>query len=290
MKTEKASITKDLNFQYPFIYVSKVDLCFPILTEYHWDASDWAPRPSLPNISEVTTKECPDSPRSSPHSNESNTHVNNIHHNGMTESGVYTDTDLMESEYVGDSEYAENEYDTDYPSPPSYQHILGLHDYTDGDMGVQGGGEQLEDIDNYQLPHNMMNHMHPNYYLPNHSFNNDSNEVGDIMPNHIAPNVDLSDTSDNEDNNSVVHYGFPGARRSAGSRVPDICVTDSEMVQSPSIGDTLSVSLGGGTSTNVSFSDISGLCDIEDSEINPSDDESIDENTPFNMKRFDTQV
>lgn len=48
----------------------------------------------------------------------------------------------------------------------------------------------------------------------------------------------------------------------------------------------MSMSLGGYASTNASMSEISGLCEIEDSEVNLSEEEScddnIDENTPLN--------
>jgi hypothetical protein len=51
--------------------------------------------------------------------------------------------------------------------------------------------------------------------------------------------------------------------------------------------------MGGYTSTNASCSDISGLCEIEDSEVNLSEEDSGDENnenTPLNLQRLHTQV
>lgn len=242
-------------------------------------------------------KEVPDSPRSSPHSNDSNTHVTSFiqHPNCMTESGMYTDPELLDSEYVGDSEYAENEYDTDdhgYPSPPDYHQILGLPPFPEIDE--QGGGECLQE-DPYHLPqHNL--HIHPDQYLPNHSFSQSREHVGEREAGQdppTYPEVEISDASDTEDNESVVHYGFPN--NSVGRRGLPPDVTDSEyngeFAQSgASMIDNMSVSVGGYTSTNASCSDISGLCEIEDSEVNLSDEESADELTPLNNEQLHTIV
>ncbi|XP_033742919.1 LOW QUALITY PROTEIN: protocadherin Fat 1-like [Pecten maximus] len=258
--------------------------------DYHWDASDWAPRPSLPNISEVPMKEVPDSPRSSPHSNDSNTHVSSFIQPPpcMTESGgMYTDPELLESEYVGDSEYAENEYDTDdhgYPSPPDYHQILGLPPFPEIDE--QGGGQE----DPYHLPqHNL--HMHPDQYLPNHSFSQSHEQVGETGNDPPTyPEVEVSDVSDTEDNESVVQYGFPSSsmgrrpRAQEGEYNPDYGQSAASMI------DNMSVSVGGYTSTNASCSDISGLCEIEDSEVNLSEDDSADELTPLNTEQLHTVV
>ncbi|XP_069130301.1 protocadherin Fat 1-like isoform X4 [Argopecten irradians] len=258
--------------------------------DYHWDASDWAPRPSLPNISEVPMKEVPDSPRSSPHSNDSNTHVSNFVQPPpcMTESGgMYTDPELLESEYVGDSEYAENEYDTDdhgYPSPPDYHQILGLPPFPEIDE--QGGGQE----DPYQLPqHNL--HMHPDQYLPNHSFTQSREQVGETGNDPPTyPEVEISDVSDTEDNESVVQYGFPSSSMGRRPRAQESEYNPDYGQSAASMIDNMSVSVGGYTSTNASCSDISGLCEIEDSEVNLSEEDSADELTPLNNEQLHTVV
>jgi len=266
------------------------------ISDYHWDASDWAPRPSLPNISEVPMKEVLDSPRSSPHSNDSNTHVSSFFPppNDMIESGVYTDPELLESEYVGDSEYAENEYD-DYPSPPNYQEILPDFPQALEESDNEGGALLREEEGTYQLPPHNFN-THPNYYLPKYNYSHSHEQVGENLtpPTFHGAELDLSDNdTENEGNESVVQYGFPNRSLGRGGRMaPEICVTDSECNgdYNQSVGDNMSVSVGGYTSTNASCSDISGLCEIEDSEINLSDEESVNESTPLNLPPYHTQV
>lgn len=242
-----------------------------LFLDYHWDASDWAPRPSLPNISEVPMTELLESPTSSTHSNDSNTNVQNIQNNDYD---LYTDPEMLESEYVGDSEYAENECDIDcYPSPPDYQQILGI--------------PETPEEEGYQLPPNI--HVHPDQYLPHYNISQEqaSNERLLPPPYWDNDNESGSDYSGNEDNESVVHYGFPPHQTKFST---EGCITDSEYNgdygRSAASVDNMSVSMGDFTSTNASCSDISGLCEIEDSEINLSDEESVDEvdeTTPLNL-------
>ena len=255
--------------------------------DYHWDASDWAPRPSLPNISELPMREIPDSPSSSPHSNESNTHIG---YQNFQDQDMYTDPEMLESEYVGDSEFADNECDNDecYMSPPNYHQILGL---------PRTPEEEEEDEDSYRLPQDNLL-MHPNQYLPNHSmdqsqeFNGDRDSQSDWPE---PPSCDENDfyTSDN-DENEVVTYGFPKNKKLAKGFLSDGGITDSEYNARNSIIDRMSMSMGGNASTNASVSDISGLCDIEDSEVNFSDGDSESENdetTPLkNTNHLHTQV
>ncbi|KAK3099997.1 hypothetical protein FSP39_013258 [Pinctada imbricata] len=248
--------------------------------DYHWDASDWAPRPSLPNISELPMREIPDSPSSSPHSNESNTHIG---YQTFQDTEMYTDPEMLESEYVGDSEFADNECDNDdqcYMSPPNYHKVLGLPQTPEGN--------EDEEEDSYRLPQDNLV-MHPNQYLPNHSFNQSQEFSGERDSQSDwpePPSCDENDfyTSENDDN-EVVTYGFPNSSKLAKGFLSDGGITDSEYNVRNSVIDRMSMSLGGNASTNVSMSDISGLCDIEDSEVNLSgdgdSDSENDETTPL---------
>ncbi|XP_071125252.1 protocadherin Fat 1-like isoform X4 [Mytilus edulis] len=251
--------------------------------DYHWDASDWAPRPSLPNISEVPNRECPDSPSSSPHSNESNEHADCLQHHYNND--VYTDGEMIESEYVGDSEYADNEGDTDhYLNPPNYQEIFSQ--YVNND---DSGNQDMS----YELPEHNFG-MHPNNYLPMYNLNDESRDEYSDNDNFPDPPEEFRggenrvcqlSEDDLDDNDEVVHYGFPSQQPLLGLQGN---ITDSEYNVRSSMID----SMGGYTSTNASMSDISGLCEIEDSEVNFSD-ESGDENnerTPLNIDRLHTQV
>lgn len=247
-------------------------------SDYHWDASDWAPRPSLPNISEVPIREIQDSPSSSPHSNESNTHIG-FPGDQINDSALYTDPELLESEYVGDSEFADNEYDNEecYMSPPNYRQVLGLPQTPE------------EEEESYELPQHQIN-THPNQYLPNHSFTQSHDQMSGDRDSRCdwpePPSCDENEfyTSDNDE--EVVSYGFPNTKKLVPGFVSDGGITDSEYNVRNSVIDRMSMSLGGYASTNASMSEISGLCEIEDSEVNFSEEEScddnIDENTPLN--------
>ncbi len=191
----------------------------------------------------------------------------------------------MDSEYVGDSEYAENECATedeldgdpqeDYPDPPNFEQIL---------ANMQGDLSFEENYDS--MPRNNHNYsLHPNQYLPSHtvadSAQNSSREdckVSDEETNGNADNIARDDDDD------VIHYGFPRAGKppqffSGYTNNLDTNPQDLDYGTLSGI-DNMSVSMGGYTSTNASMSDISGLCEIEDSEVNLSDNDSADELGP----------
>ena len=241
---------------------------FIVVVGYHWDASDWAPNSALPNITEVPIKEIPDSPTSS-RSNESNAHINPDEY----EYTDYPDTDYPDTdfpEYVGDSEYAENELDDDddlddpnaeYPDPPNFEQVLAMH----GDLNYDDG---VHAPLNYNL--------HPNQYLPTYQ----------LTPGLSQDDGQDDDTNGNahnfarDDDDDVIHYGFPRPRRPRFSHDDYAAHSDynTDVEHGMSAIDDMSVSMGGYTSTNASMSDISGLCEIEDSEVNLSDNDSADEN------------
>lgn len=255
-----------------------------LLSGYHWDTSDWAPERSLPNISELPAGECPDSPgSSSPHSNESNTHIDTI----APPAQYATDADYGDSEYVGDSEYAEHDME-EPPEMPNYEKLLAEQE------------KLLEDVE--PMNTNINIHVHPDYYLPlpqNSSFTS-----ADEVPQdgewpappalYTANGIDISVSdssptpSSSDDNDSVLHYGFPQANRLS------MLTADSDIGESNrlSAAFTTDSEFNDGEYNHGSvvddMSDISGLCEIDDSELNNSD--SDDENTPLPTQRRHTEV
>ena len=231
--------------------------------------------------------ECPDSPGSaSPHSNESNTHINN-----NDQGGYYnTDGEYIDSEYVGDSEFTENDLE-EPPELPNYEEIL---------------AEQSRLLEDYDVTTHNYN-VHPDYYLPlNSSFSSDNNG-GEVSREQAWPPApppfngegsggsDTTPTSSGDDNDSVLHYGFPPSKCNSDLNRLSMITTDSDLNV-----DT-SNRLSGAFTTDSEFngdynrastvddmSDISGLCEIEDSEVNLS--ESEDENTPLQTVRRHTEV
>ena len=241
----------------------------------------------MPNISEIPSGECPDSPASSsPHSNESNTHINNINNTHVSNiHGEYFD-----SEYVDDdSEFTETDVD-DKEDLPNYEEIL---------------AEQNKLLEDYDMPsHNLNVHVHPDYYLPlNSSFTSEQNAV-ELRPSEFPDppagfnNFDLnsSASSSEDDNDSVIHYGFPQKRGNEINRLSMI-TTDSDLNidnNRLSAAFTADSDFKGGynrASMVDNMSDISGLCEIEDSEVNLSEsEEEGDENTPLPVQRIHTEV
>ena len=239
-------------------------------------------------------KEVPDSPSSShSRSNESNTHVPTINDLDDDYRNCYPDdSEFLEnddSEYVGDSEYAENEYDNevdgdddpnaDFPDPPNFEAILAPN----GDYD-----------ENFQMPQHNYN-LHPNHYLPQFRYENGPNGDNDNWPaaapprnngeqngnlNNRGANRDV-DPGNEADDDDVIQYGFPRPVPHPHFQPEDYGniseFNDFEHSAASAIDD-MSVSMGGYTSTNASCSDISGLCEIEDSEMNLSDYDSGDEN------------
>lgn len=236
---------------------------------YHWDTSDWAPNPALPNITEFPMREVPDSPSSS-RSNDSNIHIDPNDEYDFTEDTDYHDGN--ESEYVGDSEYAENEFgddndddddpNNDFPEPPNFEHILAMNQ------------DLQQQEDSFAGPQNNYN-LHPDQYLPTYQM-----ESGASQEDWQDDGNGNADNIAREDDEDVIHYGFPRPKqpRFSSHNYPNQFDynTDYEHGTMSAIDD-MSVSMGGYTSTNASCSDISGLCEIEDSEVNMSDNDSDQE-------------
>lgn len=238
-----------------FIIFSGIFICF-IFIGYIWDCSDWAVASQKPlsNIVEVSTKEVRDS--SSVPSTESNSRASQIellpkdgdsnligNHKLPSNQSGSEEFERAESEYVGDSENNDNDFDDNNLPAPNFENILQM---TDLDFADDGTDSLPTSPHKYER--------HPNSYLPTHT-----TSTANTSPDHTwnADQRQISDLSDDE----VMTYGFPpqGGR---GFHVP---------VDAPGL-DSMSMSVGGYTSTNASFSDISGaVCEIDDSEANCSD-------------------
>lgn len=177
------------------------------------------------------------------------------------------------SEYVGDSECTENfdemeeneDPNADFHPVPNFHQFLGL-------------APHIDDEDNHHGPQNL----HPNI-MPN---------FGQIRQNGVLDNWPAppgaengNDQNSDEDENGEP-YPLPRHFR------PRLPVDGSDYEHSAaSMIDDMSVSFGGYTSTNASCSDISGLCDIEDSEMNLSDESDIDiQPAKFSSAHLHTQV
>ncbi|KAG1673729.1 Fat-like cadherin-related tumor suppressor [Nymphon striatum] len=227
---------------------------------YHWDCSDWARSQNpLPNITEVSRQEVSDSP--SIHSNESNTHIdaalplleqpnrnipkkrveglNNprLRHNDTSKPGE--NTRLLDSvcEYADNSDVEDGQHSPSiFPSshPPNFETIL--NDLENPDRNGDDRGS------NYQPP-NPSCQSHPDEYLPHYN-------IGNRTPNSDSSNNQLDDNK----------YSLP-RRRHRNTDLDDL--------------STNRFSMEGYASGNGSCSDMSqNLCEIEDSEVNYSDNDS----------------
>ncbi|CAI9732107.1 protocadherin Fat 1 isoform X3 [Octopus vulgaris] len=234
---------------------------------YHWDTSDWAaPHTTLPNISEVPVKEILDSPSSTPQSNDSNTHVDDVNDADMDD----MDND---SEYCGDYECGDNDDDNnaaDFHPAANFHHFLDLAPYADG---VNEGPQRF----------------HPNF-MPDF----DQPPGGAALDNWPAPpgaeNGNQPPHSDEEENSERCRLRRHLRRGAALARYPPLDASDYEH-STAAMADDMSVSVGGCTSTNVSCSDISGLCDIDDSDMNITDESDNDIHpVKFNSAHLHTQV
>ncbi|KAG8186896.1 hypothetical protein JTE90_023783 [Oedothorax gibbosus] len=236
---------------------------------YIWDCSDWAVASQKPlsNIVEVSTKEVRDC--SSNPSTESNSRASQIEllpkepSNGQhrKQSSTHSSEDFDRSEYVGDSENNDTDFCDSIPPVPNFENILGMNDLEFADDGTDSLPAS---------PHKYQRH--PNSYLPAHA-----TSTANTSPDHTwnGDQRQVCDLSDDE----VMTYGFPPQ----GGRGFHVQVDPSGM-------DNMSMSVGGYTSTNASFSDISGaVCEIDDSEANCSDGdyEGVGAKPPvFSNERF----
>ena len=193
-----------------------------------------------------------------------------------------------ESEYICDSEYVDNEYGEDDeeededggfhcefpPDQPSYQELLGaeLHNYlptfnadidTTSQEHMAAATELMELNGNFAAAHNA------------------------VAAAAMASAAGAAAAAGEDPEKDVVYYGFtkPSSssnqqrrrRRNRHSMISNDNRYSGDFGLDYDAGnvitDDMSISVGGYTSTNASMSDISGVCDIEDSEANLSDDD-----------------
>ena len=208
------------------------------------------------------------------------------------------DNDYFEdSEYVGDSEYAENEEEEADDLPPSYA------DHPKYEQLLQDFNET------YVLPGKLQ--VHPDEYLPGyftgHGLDIDPLTEDEAEKLGIGGKRSKDKRSDSSNRSSPTgagsgdHQGGRDRRDSEDRplevlRPPAEFMTPGYDISEPSASartsfmDDMSMSVGF-TSNNASCSDISGLCEIDDSEINNSDDDSDDdENTPLHVGELSTRV
>lgn len=184
-----------------------------------------------------------------------------------------------DSEYVGDSEYCENECgetdldddpNAEYPEPPNFEEILALQ----GELNYGDEPEEAVPPRSYSL--------HPNQYLPQYNISQGSQADSASQPNsQDQENANYGENVGRDDDDDVIHYGF--TRPAAAKLRPESAnlseLSDfNDLNYEPGVAsalDNMSVSMGGYTSTNASVSDVSqGICEIEDSEANLSDFEN----------------
>ena len=166
-----------------------------------------------------------------------------------------------ESEYVGDSEFAENEDEDDlgellhsyhHPSLLNFRQVLTAREDLNSESG-EGSNPCLTGNDN-----DSSQESHPTDWA------DDFVDAG-----AVNGNFNSADYICRDDDDDVIHYGFP----SSPNKNRPTSYTDTET--GISCLDDMSVSMSGYRSTNASTSDISGLCEIEDSEANTSGDDDV---------------
>ncbi|XP_046644672.1 fat-like cadherin-related tumor suppressor homolog isoform X5 [Daphnia pulicaria] len=266
---------------------------------YHWDCSDWANQSQnpLPNITEVPGSEIPDS--SSFHSNESNeSNGNNTHqhdplHNGMMMT-ISPERDLdtlvedpkaaptlngfrsLDSDCGTDIEMGSNGTNPFRSrQPPSFEEILANSGLRLSDLAVvsipnSDGGCSDSEAPSESLPPPGNYSRHPNLYLPPYSIASET-EAEDMSPVRNNNNgrqrngfgnrlADHHDDDDDSSPSSSSSFASQIHRPSANLRAPGTGAS----AGTQSAHDRVSSLMG-------SCSDVSNLCDIEDSEFEGED-------------------
>lgn len=208
-------------------------------------------------VNEVSVLPISNTPSSSPHSNGS---PSGIRVHPLDDDNNYFSTDDVgnESEYVEDSEYPDEEY-----------------------AGDPGFTDKL---------HQRLN-MHPNEYLPQFNLSSFHPELG--------LSTDLSDPDVSEEDEEAINpYGFPPPGKRSFPEV-DIYASDSEINDDyPPCGtsfrdDDMSTSMDFNTSISVCSGESNHVCDIEDSEVNNSEESDEGDNDSARlalMTHYNTHV
>lgn len=276
---------------------ANVDDC----ARYHWDCSDWANQSQnpLPNITEVPGSEIPDS--SSFHSNESNESNGNNHqldtHGMMMTISPERDLDTLvedpkplptsngfrslDSDCGTDVEMGSNNTNPFRScQPPSFEEILANSGLRLSDLAVvslpnSDGGCSDSEAPSESLPPPGNYSRHPNHYLPPYSIASET-EAEDSSPvrsngngrqqlngrngygNRGATNNDHDDDDDSS----------PSSSSSFASQIhrplTNLRAVGNGASAASSAHDRVSSLMG-------SCSDVSNLCDIEDSEFEVDD-------------------
>ncbi|XP_064636197.1 protocadherin Fat 1-like isoform X4 [Lineus longissimus] len=231
---------------------------------YHWDTSDWAPNPALHNITELPVREVLDhSGSDTTRSSNSNATVHEV--KLLTD---VSDNEFLEngSEYVGDSECAGDSEFADNSDNEESDYPNGIEDYNQF-LGTPSG-LNYEDLRKHDY------NAHLNNYLPTYSISNVS--MSDVMDGQSELSDNVQYTDDDLDN-----------REMDGnlSEFTDLENNDDDVTQRLLQPETTGPVAGRSSPT---MSDISGLCDIDDSEA-PSEDED-NEGTRMVGSRLHTQV
>ena len=201
-----------------------------------------------------------------------------------------------DSEYVGeDSEFADNDDDEDFGGPPdadepnadyppaasaslNFQQILAMRDqlnHSTDEWSNSGGIPQRRR--RHKGPASAaysVNPVHPNNYLPKYNISLSGSADESLADDAAVDNASVNGNFNSADficregDDDVIHHGFPPSasllrprdRRRAGSTVDD----DDAL-------DNISMSLCDYKSTTASELDLTGVCEIEDSEANNSD-------------------
>ena len=218
------------------------------------------------------------SPADGPHGNAADQQLldaqTDIPTDAYDDSDHYPSDDNVSDQFVGDSECGDVEYSTDglLDGPDADYHQL----FPDGNMPdeVTSEGALLGYESDYSLPRRRAanggyNVPHPDRYLPSYTVSDSDLDIeSDVPGDSDCGGITLADCMARDDMPEAMYYF---GRRGGGQGNPH--GTLGGYTSGASVMDDVSVSMGGYASTNVSCSELSGLCEIEDSEANNSDDE-----------------
>ena len=119
---------------------------------------------------------------------------------------------------------------------------------------------------------------HPNLYLPEYCISESGQSINDLGDSRGEHNTS-ADTDQRADNTRHAAAAYPQVKPYQLLAPNLAAISGIEGMEydmgTMSVADDVSVSMGGYTSTNASCSDLSesNLCEIEDSEVNISDDD-----------------
>jgi len=267
-----------------------VCVCVCVWTGYLWDTSDWNPaaQPLLPKYN--GDMRIP-SPTSSHHSTDLNVDLDPTGYGYLTD-----DFDPgNDSEYVGDdSEFADNDDDEDFGDPSdvdepnadyppaasaslNFQQILAMRDQLNYSTDEwSNSGAALPRRRRHKGPASAaysVNPVHPNDYLPKYNISlsgsTDESLADDAAVDNasINGNFNSADFICREGDDDVIHYGFP----LSASLLRPRDHRDGSIIDDDDVLDSISMSQCDYNSATASELDLTGVCEIEDSEANASD-------------------